>query len=104
MARLGLRDDELCRVLDADPLTVIAGELDHRIGDDTVSLTAGGTIHVPTGVVHQGINTGSTVAEMIVALGATLLVSWSMARIATITRWSRIAWVGISRSEMAWFR
>jgi len=30
MARLGLRDDELCRVLDADPLTVIAGELDHR--------------------------------------------------------------------------
>jgi hypothetical protein len=30
MARLGLTDDELCRVLDVDPLTVIAGELDHR--------------------------------------------------------------------------
>jgi hypothetical protein len=28
--RLGLTDDELCRALDADPLTVIAGELDHR--------------------------------------------------------------------------
>ena len=30
MERLGLTEDELCRVLDADPLTVIAGELDHR--------------------------------------------------------------------------
>jgi hypothetical protein len=30
MQRLGLSDDELCEVLDADPLAVIAGELDHR--------------------------------------------------------------------------
>ena len=30
MQRLGLSDDELCEVLDADPLTVITGELDHR--------------------------------------------------------------------------
>ncbi len=30
MDRLGLTDDELCRVLDADPLTVITDELDHR--------------------------------------------------------------------------
>jgi hypothetical protein len=29
-ARLGLSDDELLRVLDADPLSLIAGELDHR--------------------------------------------------------------------------
>lgn len=28
--RLGLGDDELLAVLDADPLTVVAGELDHR--------------------------------------------------------------------------
>jgi hypothetical protein len=28
--RLGLDDDELCRVLDVDPLTLIGGELDHR--------------------------------------------------------------------------
>ena len=28
--RLGLTDDELCAVLDVDPITVIAGELDHR--------------------------------------------------------------------------
>src|SRR3954467_6875355 len=48
-------------------LHLLAGELDHPIGDDTVSLTAGGPIHVQSGVVHQRINPGSTVAEMIVA-------------------------------------
>ena len=30
MERLGLSDDELCEVLDVDPLTIIAGELGHR--------------------------------------------------------------------------
>ena len=30
MERLGLDDDELCAVLDVDPLSVITGELDHR--------------------------------------------------------------------------
>ena len=30
MERLGLSDEELCRVLDADPLSVITDELDHR--------------------------------------------------------------------------
>src|SRR4051812_23979640 len=30
MTRLGLSDDELCQVLDADPLQVITGALDHR--------------------------------------------------------------------------
>jgi hypothetical protein len=30
MDRLGLTEDELCEALDADPLTVIAGELDHK--------------------------------------------------------------------------
>jgi hypothetical protein len=30
MDRLGLTEDELCVVLDVDPLTVIAGELDHK--------------------------------------------------------------------------
>jgi hypothetical protein len=27
---LGLSDDELCELLGADPLTIVAGELDHR--------------------------------------------------------------------------
>lgn len=30
MERLGLNDDELCAVLDVDPISVITGELDHR--------------------------------------------------------------------------
>ena len=30
MDRLGLSDDELCVALDVDPLTLIAGELDHK--------------------------------------------------------------------------
>jgi hypothetical protein len=30
MERLGLDEDELCAALDVDPLTLIAGELDHK--------------------------------------------------------------------------
>jgi hypothetical protein len=30
MQRLGLDEDELCRALDVDPLTLIGGDLDHR--------------------------------------------------------------------------
>jgi hypothetical protein len=30
MERLGLGDEELCAVLDVDPLTLIGGELEHR--------------------------------------------------------------------------
>jgi hypothetical protein len=30
MEILGLSDDELCRTLDADPLTVLSGQLEHR--------------------------------------------------------------------------
>jgi hypothetical protein len=30
MERLGLSDDELCTALDVDPLTLIAGDLEHK--------------------------------------------------------------------------
>jgi hypothetical protein len=30
MELLGLSDEELCRVLDADPLTLLSGQLEHR--------------------------------------------------------------------------
>jgi hypothetical protein len=30
MERLGLDEDELCAALDADPLTLVSGELDHK--------------------------------------------------------------------------
>lgn len=48
-------------------LHLLEGQLDHRIGDEVVSITAGDTIHVPQGTLHQAVNTGSTVARMIVA-------------------------------------
>jgi hypothetical protein len=31
MELLGLSDDELCSVLDADPLTLLSGQLEHRL-------------------------------------------------------------------------
>jgi hypothetical protein len=30
MDRLGLSDDELCEVLEADPIAILTGDLDHR--------------------------------------------------------------------------
>jgi hypothetical protein len=30
MTLLGLNEDELCRILDADPLTLLSGQLKHR--------------------------------------------------------------------------
>lgn len=30
MQRLGLTEDELCRALGADPLTIVAGDLEHK--------------------------------------------------------------------------
>ncbi len=30
MELLGLSEDELCRILDVDPLTLLSGQLDHR--------------------------------------------------------------------------
>jgi hypothetical protein len=30
MERLGLTEDELCQALDADPLSLVAGDLDHK--------------------------------------------------------------------------
>ena len=30
MTMLGLSEDELCRTLDVDPLTLLSGQLDHR--------------------------------------------------------------------------
>ena len=30
MTLLGLNEDELCRILDADPLTLLSGQLEHR--------------------------------------------------------------------------
>jgi hypothetical protein len=56
--RLGLTDDELCTVLDVDPLTVITGELDHRpeLGI-LLALTAAAEESVGAATLHRWLRT-----------------------------------------------
>ena len=55
MERLGLDDDELCAVLDVDPISVITGELDHRpeLGI-LLALTEEAAERVGEGVLRRG--------------------------------------------------
>lgn len=48
-------------------LTMLAGVLEHTIGDDTVVTKTGDTIIVPPGVAHVARNIGDGDADMIVA-------------------------------------
>lgn len=48
-------------------LHLIEGELDHRVGDDHFRLTAGSTLHVPQGVIHNAHNVGAVTARMLVS-------------------------------------
>jgi quercetin dioxygenase-like cupin family protein len=47
-------------------LVLVAGELDHRVGGDVVSLRPGDAIRIPPGLVHGATNTGAVDAVMIV--------------------------------------
>ena len=56
MDRLGLTEDELCVVLDVDPLTVIAGELDHKPQlPILLALTQEAAERVATGVLPRWV-------------------------------------------------
>ncbi len=56
MERLGLSDDELCAVLDVDPLTLIAGELDHRAElPILLALTEDAAARVVPGVLQRWV-------------------------------------------------
>jgi quercetin dioxygenase-like cupin family protein len=48
-------------------LYLLRGKLRHSFGDETIEMTAGDTLVVPPGVMHNAINTGNTDADMIVA-------------------------------------
>jgi uncharacterized cupin superfamily protein len=48
-------------------LYLLQGELDHSVGAEIYHLTSGMAIHIPEGVAHDAINTGTTVARMLVA-------------------------------------
>ena len=48
-------------------LYLLAGELEHTVGDQTVSVRAGDTLAIPAGMFHNASNTGEQDADMIVA-------------------------------------
>ena len=48
-------------------LYLIEGELQHSLGDERFPLRAGMAIHIPTGVPHDAINSGTSTARMVVA-------------------------------------
>ena len=48
-------------------LYLIEGDLEHRLGDESVPLRPGMAIHIPTGVAHDAVNRGATTARMVVA-------------------------------------
>lgn len=48
-------------------LYLLKGQLMHSFADESIEMTAGDTIVVPPGVMHNAINTGDTDADMIVA-------------------------------------
>ena len=50
-----------------EALYLLAGRLEHSLGDEKVALEAGDTIVVPAGVMHNAVNTGDESADMMVA-------------------------------------
>jgi quercetin dioxygenase-like cupin family protein len=48
-------------------LFVLEGELEHSLSDQVFQLTPGMAIHIPTGVPHDAVNRGSSVARVVVA-------------------------------------
>lgn len=51
-------------------LFLIEGKLDHRLGDETIPMRAGDAIYVPMGIIHGALNTGASVARMVVAFSS----------------------------------
>ncbi|MBM4437085.1 MAG: cupin domain-containing protein [Actinobacteria bacterium] len=48
-------------------LYVVAGSLEHELGDQVVRLPSGSLLHIPQGVVHQARNLLDTPCEILVA-------------------------------------
>jgi len=48
-------------------LLLLEGQLVHSLDDQSFELSPGMSIHIPQGVLHDALNTGDTVACMIVA-------------------------------------
>lgn len=50
-----------------ESLYLLSGELEHTIGDEAATLTAGDLIHIPEGERHRATNTGSEDAVAVIA-------------------------------------
>lgn len=48
-------------------LHVLQGRIDHRLGDETLSMGPGDTISIPTGTVHNARNIGAEPAVLMIA-------------------------------------
>ncbi|MCC7491892.1 MAG: cupin domain-containing protein [Fimbriimonadaceae bacterium] len=51
-------------------LLLVAGQVDHRLGDEWIAMTAGDAIHIPCGVPHCARNSGATEARMVVSFNS----------------------------------
>ncbi len=51
----------------AEALYLLAGRLEHTLGDELIILEAGDTLIIPAGVYHHAVSTGDVDADMIVA-------------------------------------
>jgi quercetin dioxygenase-like cupin family protein len=48
-------------------LHVVSGTIDHRLGDEQLPMSAGDTISIPAGTVHNARNVGSEPAILMIA-------------------------------------
>lgn len=46
---------------------VLEGECDHSLGDEVFSLKPGQMLRIPTGAVHNAVNTGNRPVRMVIA-------------------------------------
>jgi quercetin dioxygenase-like cupin family protein len=65
--RKGASNPRHCHRNCEEALYLLAGRLEHTVGDRTVTLNPGDTLTIPPGVMHNAASTGDTDADMIVA-------------------------------------
>ena len=63
----GASNPRHCHRTCEEVLYLLCGSITHTLGDESFTMEAGDTISIPAGVFHNGVNTGTGVAEMIVA-------------------------------------
>lgn len=59
-----------CHPTCEEVLHLLAGELEHSLGDRMVRLSAGDSIVIPAGVFHNAVNVGTADADMIVTFSS----------------------------------